>query len=287
MAEDQKFDLMVVGGGPGGYVAAIRAAQLRMKVAVVEAKHLGGICLNWGCIPTKALLRSSEINHLLHNLGEFGFSADNINFDLEKIVKRSRARRQAALLRRHASAEEEQGHGVRRLRQARRRGQAGGHQGRQAGRHAGRQDIILATGARAAPDPRHRGRWQADLVLFRGDGAGEDAEIPAGHRLRRHRHRIRQLLPQHGRGSDRGGNDGPHPAGGGCGNLRLRPQGVREAGHEDHHLRHGEGRRRRARTTSPSRSRPAARQRKSPSTASSPRSASSAMSRISASKAPR
>jgi dihydrolipoamide dehydrogenase len=91
MAEEQKFDLIVVGGGPGGYVAAIRAAQLKMKVAVVEAKHLGGICLNWGCIPTKALLRSSEINHLLHNLGEFGFSADNVKFDLEKIVKRSRA----------------------------------------------------------------------------------------------------------------------------------------------------------------------------------------------------
>ena len=91
MAEAQKFDLIVVGGGPGGYVAAIRAAQLKLKVAVVEAKHLGGICLNWGCIPTKALLRSSEINHLLHNLGEFGFSAENVKFDLEKIVKRSRA----------------------------------------------------------------------------------------------------------------------------------------------------------------------------------------------------
>jgi dihydrolipoamide dehydrogenase len=91
MAEEQKFDLIVVGGGPGGYVAAIRAAQLKLKVAVVEAKHLGGICLNWGCIPTKALLRSSEINHLLHNLGEFGFSADNVKFDLDKIVKRSRA----------------------------------------------------------------------------------------------------------------------------------------------------------------------------------------------------
>jgi len=85
-----EFDLIVIGGGPGGYVAAIRAAQLKMKVAVVEGKHLGGICLNWGCIPTKALLRSSEINHLLHNMGEFGFSADNIKFDLEKIVKRSR-----------------------------------------------------------------------------------------------------------------------------------------------------------------------------------------------------
>ena len=69
---DTQFDLIVLGGGPGGYVAAIRAAQLGMRAAVVEREHLGGICLNWGCIPTKALLRSSEINHLLHNLDEFG-----------------------------------------------------------------------------------------------------------------------------------------------------------------------------------------------------------------------
>ncbi len=86
-----KFDVVIVGGGPGGYVAAIRAAQLGLKVAVVEAKHLGGICLNWGCIPTKALLRCSEINHLLHNLDMFGFSAENISFDIAKVVQRSRS----------------------------------------------------------------------------------------------------------------------------------------------------------------------------------------------------
>jgi dihydrolipoamide dehydrogenase len=88
---DQAFDLIVLGGGPGGYVAAIRAAQLGMKTAVVEREHLGGICLNWGCIPTKALLRTSEINHLLHHLPEFGFDAVKPNFDIEKVVKRSRA----------------------------------------------------------------------------------------------------------------------------------------------------------------------------------------------------
>jgi dihydrolipoamide dehydrogenase len=88
---DQSFDLIVVGGGPGGYVTAIRGAQLGMKVACVEREHLGGICLNWGCIPTKALLRSSEINHLLHHLKDFGFAADNIRFDLAAVVKRSRA----------------------------------------------------------------------------------------------------------------------------------------------------------------------------------------------------
>jgi dihydrolipoamide dehydrogenase len=89
MVETQ-FDLIVIGSGPGGYVAAIRASQLGLKTAVVEREHLGGICLNWGCIPTKALLRSSEIFHLMHRLGEFGFSADNIKFDIAKIVERSR-----------------------------------------------------------------------------------------------------------------------------------------------------------------------------------------------------
>src|SRR5271156_1846173 len=90
MADQTSFDLIVVGGGPGGYVAAIRAAQLKMSVAVVERENLGGICLNWGCIPTKALLRSAEISHLLHNLDAYGFSAKEISFDLAKIVKRSR-----------------------------------------------------------------------------------------------------------------------------------------------------------------------------------------------------
>ncbi len=89
MAE-QSFDLIVIGGGPGGYVAAIRAAQLGMKTALVEREHLGGICLNWGCIPTKALLRTSEINHLLHHLPEYGFAPVTPSFDLDKVVKRSR-----------------------------------------------------------------------------------------------------------------------------------------------------------------------------------------------------
>ncbi len=87
---DTKFDLIVIGSGPGGYVAAIRASQLGMKTAVVESEHLGGICLNWGCIPTKALLRSSEIYTLLHHLDQFGFSAKDISFDVDKVVKRSR-----------------------------------------------------------------------------------------------------------------------------------------------------------------------------------------------------
>ncbi len=85
------YDLVILGGGPGGYVAAIRAAQLGLKTCVVEREHLGGICLNWGCIPTKALLRTSEIFHLMHRLGDFGLSAENISFDPKKVVARSRA----------------------------------------------------------------------------------------------------------------------------------------------------------------------------------------------------
>ena len=87
---DTSYDLIVLGAGPGGYVAAIRAAQLGMRTAVVEREHLGGICLNWGCIPTKALLRTSEIGHLLHHLGDYGFSAKDISFDFAKIIERSR-----------------------------------------------------------------------------------------------------------------------------------------------------------------------------------------------------
>ncbi|MFK7762781.1 MAG: dihydrolipoyl dehydrogenase [Roseobacter sp.] len=84
------FDLIVIGAGPGGYVAAIRGAQLGMSVAIVEREHLGGICLNWGCIPTKAMLRSSEVFHLMHRAKEFGLKADNIGYDLDAVVKRSR-----------------------------------------------------------------------------------------------------------------------------------------------------------------------------------------------------
>ena len=84
------YDVIVIGAGPGGYVAAIRAAQLGLKAIVVEREHMGGICLNWGCIPTKAMLRSSEVYHLMHRAKEFGLSAENIDFDLDAVVDRSR-----------------------------------------------------------------------------------------------------------------------------------------------------------------------------------------------------
>ena len=84
------YDLIVLGSGPGGYVAAIRAAQLGLKTAIVERENLGGICLNWGCIPTKALLRSAEIYHYMQHAGDYGLTAANISADIDAVVKRSR-----------------------------------------------------------------------------------------------------------------------------------------------------------------------------------------------------
>ena len=88
MAEN--YDVIVLGSGPGGYVAAIRAAQLGLKTAIVERENLGGICLNWGCIPTKALLRSAEIFHYMQHAGDYGLAAEKISADIAAVVKRSR-----------------------------------------------------------------------------------------------------------------------------------------------------------------------------------------------------
>jgi dihydrolipoamide dehydrogenase len=88
---ESEYDVIVVGGGPGGYVAAIRARQLGLRTALIEREQLGGICLNWGCIPTKALLRTAEINYLLHHVEEHGFRVGEVHFDLDAVVARSRA----------------------------------------------------------------------------------------------------------------------------------------------------------------------------------------------------
>src|SRR5688500_16024010 len=87
---DTSFDVIIIGSGPGGYVTAIRAAQLGFKTAIVEKSYLGGICLNWGCIPTKALLRSAEIFHYMQHAKDYGLTAEKISADLEAVVKRSR-----------------------------------------------------------------------------------------------------------------------------------------------------------------------------------------------------
>ena len=204
------YDIIIIGAGPGGYVTAIRAAQLGFKTAVVEREHLGGICLNWGCIPTKALLRSAEIFHYLQHAKDYGLTIEGkVGYDAAAIVKRSRG----------VSAQLTAGVGFlmkknkvdviwgearhRRPRQG--HGQAGeeigaeppvpapkgalgrGHLPGQAHHHRDRR-----AAARAA---RHRARRQADLDLFRGDGAEGDAEVAAGHGLGRDRHRVRLVLP--------------------------------------------------------------------------------------------
>src|ERR1700751_1266025 len=87
---DRSFDVIIIGSGPGGYVTAIRAAQLGFKTAIIEKAYLGGICLNWGCIPTKALLRSAEIYHYMQHAKDYGLSADNVAYDPKAVVQRSR-----------------------------------------------------------------------------------------------------------------------------------------------------------------------------------------------------
>ena len=191
---DNSFDVIVLGSGPGGYVAAIRAAQLGMKAAVVERDQLGGICLNWGCIPTKALLRSSEIYHLLHHLDQYGFSAKDIRFDAGKVVARSRAvAKQLSngvgylLKKNKVSVIDGQGRlaGKGRLAVDKER-QAGGRARRPA--HHPRDRRARARAARA------RTRRRASLDLQGSDGAAGYSEIVAGDRLGRDRHRIRELL---------------------------------------------------------------------------------------------
>src|SRR5262249_27678150 len=88
---DTSFDVIIIGSGPGGYVTAIRAAQLGFRTAIVEREYLGGICLNWGCIPTKALLRSAEIFHYLQHAKDYGLAAEKVGYDNAAVVKRSRA----------------------------------------------------------------------------------------------------------------------------------------------------------------------------------------------------
>jgi dihydrolipoamide dehydrogenase len=155
----QEFDLIVVGAGPGGYVAAIRAAQLGLKTAIVEREHLGGVCLNWGCIPTKALLRSAEIKHLIDHAEEFGIKVGKPEVMLDKVVERSR------------KVSSQLAGGIKHLMKKNKVTVFDGH-GSLKGKGAlsvklndGKTEdlkathIIIATGARARTLPHLRGRW--------------------------------------------------------------------------------------------------------------------------------
>ena len=148
MAE-KSYDLVVVGGGPGGYVAAIRAAQLGMKAVVIEANHLGGICLNWGCIPTKALLRTSEIYHYMTHAADYGLKADNVSFDVKEGGRALARGRQATQSGCRLPAQEEQGRSDRRL------GEAGGRQGGRA-----QADGRERTARRSPTSPQRTSFWR-------------------------------------------------------------------------------------------------------------------------------
>ena len=240
-----QYDVIVIGSGPGGYVTAIRAAQLGLKTAVVEKSYLGGICLNWGCIPTKALLRSAEIFHYMEHAKDFGLSAKDVSFDGTRDRQALARRRRAAFQRRRLPAQEEQdrrdlGHGDhRRARQGQRQGGREPAQGRARRRRLRGQAHHRRHRRAAARAARPGAGRQADLDLFRGDGARQDAEVAAGRRLRRHRHRVRLVLSHHGRRGDGGGNPAADPAGRGRGDRRPRPQALREGGDHDPHRRQG------------------------------------------------
>ena len=195
---DTAFDIIIIGSGPGGYVTAIRAAQLGFKTAIVEREYLGGICLNWGCIPTKALLRSAEIFHYLQHAKDYGLTAEKVGFDPAAVVKRSRAvskrlndgvgflmkKNKVAVIWGEAAIEAPGKVAVKAGKSEPPKGAlgAGGYQAKH---------IIIATGARPRVLPGPGARREAGLDLFRGHGARPHAEVAAGHRLGRDRHRVR------------------------------------------------------------------------------------------------
>ena len=188
---DTSFDIIVVGAGPGGYVTAIRAAQLKMKVCIIEKQHLGGICLNWGCIPTKALLRTSEIYHYMQHPGDYGLTAEKVGFDLAKVVARSRA----------VSKRLNQGvgHLLKKNKVTVIDGEAKLNgpgkvsvtkDGKGVGDFAAKH-IILATGARPRVLPGIEPDKKLIWTYFEAMVPETLPKVLAGHRFGRHRHRVR------------------------------------------------------------------------------------------------
>ncbi len=201
MAETTSYDLIVIGGGPGGYVAAIRAAQLGQKVAVIERDNLGGVCLNWGCIPTKSLLRNAELASILTGEAkEFGFSFDNLKLDYCRRPKAQPPGLRPAGERGRLPVQEEQhharpGHGnTGRPQEGESRAVRPGA-GRQEHHHRHRRSAALAA--------RHDGRRAEDHHLPAGVGADGRAQAAGGRRRGRHRHGIRLRVPLLRRGSHR------------------------------------------------------------------------------------
>ncbi|KAI6244329.1 Dihydrolipoyl dehydrogenase [Aphelenchoides fujianensis] len=190
-----EFDVVVIGAGPGGYVAAIRASQLGLKTAIIERENLGGICLNWGCIPTKALLKSGEIYEQLSHLSGYGLAVEKASFDFNKIIERSRGVAKqmsggiAFLMKKHkievieGEAKLEKGAPAPKVVVALK---AGGSRTVQA------KNVILASGARAREIPAIGAVSDGDKIwTYRDALATEDhAQVAGRDRLGRHRHRV-------------------------------------------------------------------------------------------------
>ena len=215
---DTSFDVIIIGSGPGGYVTAIRAAQLGFKTAIIEKSYLGGICLNWGCIPTKALLRSAEIYHYMQHAKDYGLSAEKVSFDPKAVVARSRGvskrlndgvgflmkKNKVTVIWGDASIDAPGKITVKKSQVEAPKGALG--EGAYQAKH-----IIVATGARPRVLPGLEPDKKLVWTYFRGDGAGADAEIAAGGRLGRDRHRVRLVLPHHGRRRHRGRGAAANP----------------------------------------------------------------------------
>ncbi|KAF1854919.1 hypothetical protein Lal_00002535, partial [Lupinus albus] len=208
----QSYDVIIIGSGPGGYVTAIRAAQLGLKTAIVEREHLGGICLNWGCIPTKALLRSAEILDHANHAKSFGLTLNGtMTADVKDVVARLARRLRPSEWRRRLPDEEEQdrrqAHQAERDRR-RQDDEAGCRaaepraEGRAGRRHLFGQAHHRCDRCASARTARHRAGWQADLDLFRSDEAGFHAEVAGGHGSGAIGIGVRLLLPLHGRRCD-------------------------------------------------------------------------------------
>ena len=247
------YDVIVIGGGPGGYVAAIRAAQLGMRTAVVEQAHLGGICLNWGCIPTKALLRSAEIFHEVGEAASFGVVVPGApTLDLKVMLERSRdvARELNTgvgfLLKKNGvdviwgTATLRGGGGDRRrCSRIERTQQSRAAEGRQGHRPLHRRAYHHRHRRAAARPPGHRAGRPKHLDVFRGHAAAGAAALAADRRVRRHRHRVRLVLSHARRRGDGGRAAAGNPARRGRGDRGAGAQGVREAGHSNSHRRQG------------------------------------------------
>ncbi len=190
-----EYDVVVIGAGPGGYVCAIRAAQLGLKTAIIDKQWLGGVCLNIGCIPSKALLKNADVAYMLREGGkEFGFSFDNLTLDYSQAVKRSRTvsdrlvKGVGFLMRKNGI---DVHMGTARL-TGKNTVQVSGQDGSQQEHSA--KNVVVATGASVAVPPRLADRWKESGHLYGGDPANRAAQVGGDHRCRGDRGRIRHRV---------------------------------------------------------------------------------------------